>query len=180
MCEKLAELSGLLVTTWTKTSHCKSTFLHYYSLFITIWRRFILSKICSSVLGFRFEPGPNCYFTFTNLYILYRTFWKLIDIYEYTDDTKCCFVCSDSAISAVPPDASSDVFLNVASSIFDDGVFNWGRVVALFYYAYKVAIKVSLFKSSSWRLKSIKFVLALFDLDGIGSRMMCLSCYHSC
>jgi len=46
------------------------------------------------------------------------------------------------AISAVPPDASSDVFLNVASSIFDDGVFNWGRVVALFYYAYKVAIKV--------------------------------------
>ncbi|XP_046356744.1 apoptosis regulator BAX-like [Haliotis cracherodii] len=44
-------------------------------------------------------------------------------------------------ISQVPPDAQRSTFLNVAQSIFSDGVFNWGRVVALFYFAYKMALK---------------------------------------
>ncbi|XP_005104447.1 apoptosis regulator BAX [Aplysia californica] len=45
------------------------------------------------------------------------------------------------AISMVPPEAERATLLNVARNIFEDGVFNWGRVVALFYYAYKVCSK---------------------------------------
>ncbi|XP_025086857.1 apoptosis regulator BAX-like [Pomacea canaliculata] len=44
-------------------------------------------------------------------------------------------------VKKVPPEAERRVFLSVASKIFEDGVFNWGRVVALFYFAYKVCIK---------------------------------------
>ena len=46
-------------------------------------------------------------------------------------------------VSKVPPEAERQVILNVAANIFEDGVFNWGRVVALFYFAYKVCVKVS-------------------------------------
>uniref|UniRef100_A0A0B6YFF8 Bcl-2 Bcl-2 homology region 1-3 domain-containing protein n=1 Tax=Arion vulgaris TaxID=1028688 RepID=A0A0B6YFF8_9EUPU len=44
-------------------------------------------------------------------------------------------------VSKVPPEAERQTLLNVASNIFEDGVFNWGRVVALFYFAYKVCVK---------------------------------------
>ncbi|KAJ8253599.1 hypothetical protein COCON_G00202110 [Conger conger] len=36
---------------------------------------------------------------------------------------------------------SKDVFCKVASEIFSDGKFNWGRVVALFYFACRMVIK---------------------------------------
>lgn len=46
------------------------------------------------------------------------------------------------AISQVPPEAEKATLINVAREIFNDKVgFNWGRVVALFYYAYKVCSK---------------------------------------
>lgn len=35
-----------------------------------------------------------------------------------------------------------EVFMRVASEIFSDGIFNWGRVVALFYFACRLVIKV--------------------------------------
>ena len=57
--------------------------------------------------------------------------------------------CVHRLIKKVPPEAERKVFYNVAAQIFADGVFNWGRVVALFYFAYKVCIKVSLHFSSS-------------------------------
>ncbi|KAK3783008.1 hypothetical protein RRG08_015348 [Elysia crispata] len=44
-------------------------------------------------------------------------------------------------VSKVPPEAERQVILNVAANIFEDGIFNWGRVVALFYFAYKVCVK---------------------------------------
>ncbi|XP_059150712.1 apoptosis regulator BAX-like [Physella acuta] len=44
-------------------------------------------------------------------------------------------------VSRVPPEAERQTLLNVAANIFQDGIFNWGRVVALFYFAYKVCIK---------------------------------------
>jgi hypothetical protein len=50
-------------------------------------------------------------------------------------------------IKKVPPDAERKTFMSIAQQIFDDGVFNWGRVVALFYFAYKVCIKVLLLAS---------------------------------
>ncbi|CAJ1076111.1 apoptosis regulator BAX-like [Xyrichtys novacula] len=36
---------------------------------------------------------------------------------------------------------TKDVFVKVAIEIFSDGKFNWGRVVALFYFACKLVIK---------------------------------------
>ncbi|CAL1532428.1 unnamed protein product [Lymnaea stagnalis] len=44
-------------------------------------------------------------------------------------------------VSRVPPEAERKTLLNVAANIFRDGIFNWGRVVALFYFAYKVCAK---------------------------------------
>ncbi|XP_066564837.1 apoptosis regulator BAX isoform X2 [Amia ocellicauda] len=41
--------------------------------------------------------------------------------------------------SAVKP--SKEVFIQVACQIFSDGKFNWGRVVALFYFACRLVIK---------------------------------------
>nr|XP_046270548.1 apoptosis regulator BAX-like [Scatophagus argus] len=46
---------------------------------------------------------------------------------------------SDSALSP-----SKDVFMKVAREIFSDGKFNWGRVVALFYFACRLVIKALL------------------------------------
>ncbi|KAM6957765.1 apoptosis regulator BAX-like [Aplochiton taeniatus] len=39
---------------------------------------------------------------------------------------------------------SRDVFVKVAYEIFSDGKFNWGRVVALFYFACRLVIKALL------------------------------------
>uniref|UniRef100_A0A8C7Q268 BCL2 associated X, apoptosis regulator a n=1 Tax=Oncorhynchus mykiss TaxID=8022 RepID=A0A8C7Q268_ONCMY len=41
---------------------------------------------------------------------------------------------------------SHDVFMRVAREIFSDGKFNWGRVVALFYFACRLVIKALLTK----------------------------------
>ncbi|XP_041365419.1 apoptosis regulator BAX-like [Gigantopelta aegis] len=46
-----------------------------------------------------------------------------------------------NAINRVAPDASRSTLMNVAQQIFADGIFNWGRVTALFYLAYKLAVK---------------------------------------
>ena len=42
--------------------------------------------------------------------------------------------------SALQP--TKEVFVKVAREIFSDGKFNWGRVVALFYFACRLVIKV--------------------------------------
>lgn len=44
-------------------------------------------------------------------------------------------------IDRIPPNAPKQSFLNVAREIFRDGVYNWGRITALFYLAYKMALK---------------------------------------
>ncbi|KAM6913564.1 BCL2 associated X, apoptosis regulator a isoform 1-T1 [Lycodopsis pacificus] len=43
---------------------------------------------------------------------------------------------NDSSLSP-----TKDIFLKVAIEIFSDGKFNWGRVVALFYFACRLVIK---------------------------------------
>ena len=45
---------------------------------------------------------------------------------------------NDSSLSP-----TQDMFMKVAIEIFSDGKFNWGRVVALFYFACRLVIKVS-------------------------------------
>lgn len=44
----------------------------------------------------------------------------------------------------VTKDTAFTTFLQVAKSIFEDGVVNWGRIVTLFYFGYKLAVKVIL------------------------------------
>ncbi|XP_066127688.1 apoptosis regulator BAX isoform X3 [Saccopteryx bilineata] len=44
-------------------------------------------------------------------------------------------------IAAVDTNSPREVFLRVASEMFADGNFNWGRVVALFYFASKLVLK---------------------------------------
>uniref|UniRef100_A0A8D2LKC6 BCL2 associated X, apoptosis regulator n=1 Tax=Varanus komodoensis TaxID=61221 RepID=A0A8D2LKC6_VARKO len=43
-------------------------------------------------------------------------------------------------VQMYPP---KEVFFRVAAEMFSDGTFNWGRVVALFYFACKLILKVS-------------------------------------
>jgi len=45
-------------------------------------------------------------------------------------------------ISKVPPDAPQQTFFNVANDFFQDGIMSWGRVATLFYFGYKMALKV--------------------------------------
>lgn len=42
----------------------------------------------------------------------------------------------------VSKDSAFDTFLIVAQQIFADGVYNWGRIVTLFYFGYKLAVRV--------------------------------------
>lgn len=42
----------------------------------------------------------------------------------------------------VTKDTAFETFLNVAMQIFQDGHVNWGRIVTLFYFGYKLAIQV--------------------------------------
>lgn len=42
----------------------------------------------------------------------------------------------------VTKDTAFETFLSVAMQIFQDGVVNWGRIVTLFYFGYKLAIQV--------------------------------------
>lgn len=44
-------------------------------------------------------------------------------------------------IADVGCEAPKELFFNVATEMFSDGTFNWGRVVALFYFACKLVLK---------------------------------------
>lgn len=44
-------------------------------------------------------------------------------------------------IERVPINSSVDSVIAVARVLFDDGIFNWGRVVALFYFAYRMCVR---------------------------------------
>ncbi|KAL5006699.1 hypothetical protein ScPMuIL_015505 [Solemya velum] len=46
-----------------------------------------------------------------------------------------------SMIAKIPPDAPHQSFLKIAGDFFSDNIYNWGRVVALFYFAYRMALK---------------------------------------
>ena len=50
-----------------------------------------------------------------------------------------------SLILKISPDDPDASFRNIARELFSDGIINWGRIVALFYFAFKLIIKVCLF-----------------------------------
>lgn len=57
-----------------------------------------------------------------------------------------------------------EVFMRVAYEIFSDGKFNWGRVVALFYFACRLVIKVRLFFQKRLKLNK-PMVASLPDIN---------------
>lgn len=81
-------------------------------------------------------------------------FWMIENEYQNVNFTKClifthwiskCWyknICPFSLVDQVTPSANHETFFNVANSFFSDGVYNWGRVGCLFYFAYKMAVKV--------------------------------------
>ncbi|KAG1968442.1 bcl-2-like protein [Pimephales promelas] len=60
---------------------------------------------------------------------------------ELDGNTQLQRMLNDSALQP-----TQDVFMKVAREIFSDGKFNWGRVVALFYFACRLVIKAILTK----------------------------------
>ncbi|XP_020342144.1 apoptosis regulator BAX isoform X1 [Oncorhynchus kisutch] len=60
---------------------------------------------------------------------------------ELDGNTQLQSMLNDTALQP-----SHDVFMRVAREIFSDGKFNWGRVVALFYFACRLVIKALLTK----------------------------------
>ncbi|XP_024245979.2 apoptosis regulator BAX [Oncorhynchus tshawytscha] len=60
---------------------------------------------------------------------------------ELDGNTQLQSMLNDTALQP-----SRDVFMRVAHEIFSDGQFNWGRVVALFYFASWLVIKALLTK----------------------------------
>ncbi|NXU94398.1 BAX regulator, partial [Xiphorhynchus elegans] len=50
-------------------------------------------------------------------------------------------LCTRRMIEQVGCDAPKKLFFRVAKEMFADGTFNWGRVVALFYFACKLVLK---------------------------------------
>lgn len=64
-------------------------------------------------------------------------------------------------IEQVQSNPPKEVFFRVATEMFADGNFNWGRVVALFYFACKLVLKVS--DSCCTNIKYI-FMLVEFKL----------------
>ncbi|XP_041943421.1 apoptosis regulator BAX-like isoform X2 [Alosa sapidissima] len=58
---------------------------------------------------------------------------------ELDSNTQLQSMINDSALKP-----TKDVFVKVACEIFSDGKFNWGRVVALFYFACRLVIKALL------------------------------------
>nr|XP_029481269.1 apoptosis regulator BAX-like [Oncorhynchus nerka] len=60
---------------------------------------------------------------------------------ELDGNTQLQSMLNDTALQP-----SHGVFMRVAREIFSDGKFNWGRVVALFYFASRLVIKAQLTK----------------------------------
>jgi apoptosis regulator BAX len=45
-------------------------------------------------------------------------------------------------VAQVPIDSPYETFSDVAKELFCDGIYNWGRIVTLFYFTYKLIMKV--------------------------------------
>ena len=57
-------------------------------------------------------------------------------------DVGYCGLLFHSIIERISPADPRQSFLRVAREIFADGVYNWGRVVALFYFGFKLVMRV--------------------------------------
>lgn len=46
-----------------------------------------------------------------------------------------------SMVNQVPVNSPYETFSDVAKELFSDGIYNWGRIVTLFYFTYKLILK---------------------------------------
>lgn len=46
-----------------------------------------------------------------------------------------------SMVNQVPANSPYETFSDVAKELFSDGIYNWGRIVTLFYFTYKLILK---------------------------------------
>jgi apoptosis regulator BAX len=55
-------------------------------------------------------------------------------------------------VDQVPCNSPYETFSDVAKELFCDGIYNWGRIVTLFYFTYKLIMKVCLRKQFTFVL----------------------------
>ncbi|CAF1094353.1 unnamed protein product [Adineta steineri] len=74
-----------------------------------------------------------------------------------------------SMVDQVPDDSPYETFSNVAKELFCDGIYNWGRIVTLFYFTYKLIMKSVKDQTSSifnvlveWTVRFVKEIVALW------------------
>jgi apoptosis regulator BAX len=48
-------------------------------------------------------------------------------------------------VDQVPINSPYETFSDVAKELFCDGIYNWGRIVTLFYFTYKLILKVCIY-----------------------------------
>jgi len=67
----------------------------------------------------------------------------------------------NDAIEQVPVESSKEIFMQVCSRMFLDGNFNWGRIVALFYFAYRLVVRSFMrgLDSMPWVKQLLKWVI---------------------
>lgn len=83
-------------------------------------------------------------------------------------------------IADVDTDSPREVFFRVAADMFADGNFNWGRVVALFYFASKLVLKVGSYRVISPEgtpLMSVR-TWGVVRGPGNGERWLCVKCLY--
>ncbi|XP_038059858.1 apoptosis regulator BAX-like [Patiria miniata] len=66
-------------------------------------------------------------------------------------------------IDSVTPDEPMKAIIAVAKEAFDEGGINWGRIITLFYFAYKICVKVLKYLPDvpSWVNQLIKEIVTL-------------------
>ncbi len=55
-------------------------------------------------------------------------------------------------VDQVPINSPYETFSAVAKELFCDGIYNWGRIVILFYFTYKLILKVRMKEKKYLRL----------------------------
>lgn len=64
-------------------------------------------------------------------------------------------------VNQVPVDSPYETFSNVAKELFCDGIYNWGRIVTLFYFTYKLILKVCIHNKENIGLMPFPFLLSV-------------------
>jgi len=72
-----------------------------------------------------------------------------------------------SMVDQVPVNSPYETFSEVANELFRDGIYNWGRIVTLFYFTYKLLLKSLKDETSSlirvlieWTVRFVKEIVA--------------------